>query len=287
MPSGARPVFMHVAPYWVFLSVFLCLPILPLYSVWGGGVVGGSLFLLLSIVSLDVGGIVMAGWGSNSKLAMLGAMRSAAQMVSYEVPLGLTILAVVCVTGTLDLSEIMAFQAPAEGGHATLQAPLRHEGFLRWTLVRCPLLIPVFGVYFVTMLAKASRSPFDLAESDSELVGGYHTEYGGFRWAIFMFYEYAMLVLFSVLGVILFFGGWHSPLMDAGGLRLGTWTEGYGFRAFWLFSKASMLVFGAIWVRWTLPRFRLDQLMRLCWKTLIPVSLLLVFLCVLWRIFVM
>jgi len=247
-----------IAPLIVFAAVFAAYAVLPLNDAIAGSSIESGLFFLLAIVSLDVLGILMAGWASNNKYSLYGAMRSVAQIVSYEIPLGLSVLCVVIATGTLDLQEMSQQQ--------------NVNGLVGWNIVQHPVLLIPFVIFFISGLAESNRTPFDLPESESELIGGYHTEYSGFRWGMFMLSEYGMMLLLSILGAVLFFGGWASPLPDIGNLALQEGTSGPIWGAFWLLSKASLLIFVQMWVRWTFPRLRVDQLMSLSWKYLTPIS---------------
>ncbi len=252
-----------VAPIIVFTAVFGGFSLLPLNSDVGGSSVSSGLFLLLAIISLDVVGILMAGWASNNKYSLFGAMRAVAQIISYEIPLGLSTLCVVIFAGTLDLQAISVRQLG--------------NGLLDWNIIKYPVLIVPFVIFFISGLAESNRTPFDLPESESELIGGFHTEYSGFRWGIFMLAEYGMMLLMSILGIVLFFGGWNSPFPTMG---LGVLWE-----SFWLLSKALLLVFIQLWIRWTFPRLRVDQLMALSWKYLTPISILMLFLCGIWKLY--
>lgn len=258
-----------IAPIIVFAAVFAGYSVLPVNELISGSSLESGLFLLLAIVSLDVLGILMAGWASNNKYSLFGAMRSVAQIVSYEIPLGLSVLCVVIITGTLDLQET-----------STLQSG---KGLIGWNLLKHPILIVPFIIFFISGLAESNRTPFDLPESESELIGGYHTEYSGFRWGIFMLSEYGMMLLLSLLGAILFLGGWSSPFPNIRGIRLHDFTSGMIWGTFWLLGKALLLIFVQMWVRWTLPRLRVDQLMNMSWKYLTPLSLLMLFICALWK----
>lgn len=251
-----------LAPIIVFAAIFTGYSVLPINASLNDSSLPTGVFFLLSVVSLDVLGILMAGWASNNKYSLYGAMRAIAQIVSYEVPLGLSVLCVIVFAGTLDLHEVSSLQS----GH----------GLLTWNLIKYPILIIPFIIFFVAGLAESNRTPFDLPESESELIGGYHTEYSGFRWGIFMLSEYGMMLLLSILGAILFFGGWNSPISSFG--------EGPIWGAFWLLSKAMILIFIQMWIRWTLPRLRVDQLMSLSWKYLTPLSILMLFLCSIWKL---
>jgi len=164
-------------------------------------------------------------------------------------------------------------------------------GFLSWNIIKSPFLLVAYIVFFITTLAECNRAPFDIPEGESELVGGFHTEYSGMRWALLFLSEYAMMLLVSLLGVILFLGSWNTPLPNMGALRLADWTSGAPGTirgnvsgAFWLIAKAGFAILIQMWVRWTFPRLRVDQLMFLCWKVLTPVALILFFICAIWRL---
>ncbi|MEM9339301.1 MAG: NADH-quinone oxidoreductase subunit NuoH [Bacteroidota bacterium] len=261
-----------VAPVIIFVSIFAGYSVLPLTSTVSGAGLSSGLFLLLSIVSLDVFGILMAGWASQNKYSLFGAMRAVAQIISYEIPLGLSVLSVVMITGTLDLQETSVMQAG--------------NGLVTWNMVQHPVLFVPFIVFFIAGLAESNRTPFDLPESESELIGGYHTEYSGFRWGIFMLSEYGIMLLLSILGVVLFFGGWNSPLPNIGSIALYELTSGEGWDVFWLLSKSMLFIFVQMWVRWTFPRLRVDQLMSLSWKYLTPASLVMLFICGIWKLWI-
>ena len=285
------------APILVFISIFLGFSVMPFNSALQGSSTETGVFFLMAIVSIDILGILMAGWASNNKYSLLGAMRSVAQIISYEVPLGLSILCVVVITQTLDLQEI-SFQQGIFSQESNYLFGIKSlgidvskmGGFLTWNIFRNPFLIPVYIIFYIASLAECNRAPFDLPEAESELIGGFHTEYSGFRWAIFMLSEYAMMLLVSLLGAVLFLGSWNTPLPNIGTLHLADWTTGalgtwssHLWGAFWLLSKAYFLVFTQMWVRWTLPRLRIDQLMYLSWKVLTPFALLLLFISAVWR----
>lgn len=259
-----------IAPIIVFAAIFAGYSVLPLNEELSGSNVSTGLFFLMAIVSLDVLGILMAGWASNNKYSLYGAMRAVAQIISYEIPLGLSILCVVIISGSLDLQTISALQ--------------KGNGLLAWNIVAHPVLLIPFVIFFISGLAESNRTPFDLPESESELIGGYHTEYSGFRWGMFMLSEYGMMLLLSLLGSILFFGGWNSPLPDIGGLKMYEVTSGLIWGTFWLLSKALVLIFIQMWVRWTLPRLRVDQLMSLSWKYLTPLAIFMLFVCAFWKL---
>ena len=298
-PAKADSRLFKVAPIIIFTSVFAGFAVLPLSASWSGATFSSAIFFLLAIISLDVIGIVIAGWSSNNKYSMLGTMRSAAQIISYEVPLGLSVLCVCMVCESLDLQEI-SYQQSIFGKQPQYLFGIESlgietgaiGGFLTWNIFRMPLLAGAWVIFFIASLAECNRAPFDLPEAESELVAGFQTEYSGFRWAVIMLAEYGMMLLVSILGVVLFFGSWSTPLPNIASVKLATWTSGApGTMAstlwgiFWLMSKSWFLVSLQMWVRWTYPRLRVDQLMNLSWKYLTPLALGLVILCGFWKIF--
>jgi len=222
----------------------------------------GVLFIV-AVLSLAVYGVVMAGWASNNKFSFLGGLRATAQMISYEVPLGLSLLTIILMFGTLDLGQIVEKQA-----HYWL-------GFIpAWNVFSQPL---TFVVFLICIHAEANRTPFDLPEAEQELVGGYHTEYTSMRLGLLLLGEYAEIVVSSALCVGLFFGGWHLPGLngpDAGNPAVTNSLLVVLIRCLVYFIKVILLIFVFMWVRWSLPRFRFDQLMRLAWRGLVPLSLL-------------
>jgi len=199
-------------------------------------------------------GLLMAGWASNNKWSLFGALRSAAQIVSYEVPVALAILAVVMIVGTFDLQEINRAQS---------------GWFWNWFMFqKFPLVFLAGVIYFVASLAEVNRTPFDIPEAEQELVGGYHTEYGGMRFALLFLSEYANMFAVSAVAATLFLGGWNSPF--------GDFLSGPVWGAFWFLGKGMAFIFLQMWLRWTLPRLRVDQLMYVGWKVLIPFSFVLI-----------
>jgi NADH-quinone oxidoreductase subunit H len=213
--------------------------------------VNASLLYIMSITSIGVYGIILSGWASNSKYAFLGGMRSAAQMISYEVAMGLALVVVLMVSNSLNLGDIV--KAQGEGYFAD-----KGLGFLSWNWL--PLL-PMFVVYLVSIVAETNRAPFDMAEGESEIVG-FHVEYSGMAFAVFFLAEYANMILVSTLASTLFLGGWLSPV--------GFLPDGI----VWLFLKISAVLFFFLWIRATFPRYRYDQIMRLGWKVFIPLCLI-------------
>ena len=206
-----------------------------------------GLLYILALTSLGVYGVIVAGWASNSKYAFLGAMRSAAQIVAYEIAMGFALVGLLMVAGSLNLVQIANAQ---EGG--------LHQWYV-WPL------FPLFLVYFISGVAETNRAPFDVAEGESEIVAGFHVEYSGMSFMIFFMAEYANMVLIATLAAILFLGGWHAPF----DIAPFTWLPPF----FWLFGKVAILMFVFLWLRATFPRYRYDQIMRLGWKVFIPITL--------------
>lgn len=298
VPAQAERGLFKIAPIVIFVSVFAGFAVLPLSPSWTGAALSSGLFFLLAIISLDVIGIILAGWSSNNKYSMLGTMRSAAQLISYEVPMGLCVVGVCILSQTLNLQEI-SFQQ----GILSTQPQYLFDipswnirvdhvgGFIAWNIFRMPLLFLTWVIFFIASLAECNRAPFDLPEAESELVAGFHTEYSGFRFAVIMLGEYAMMLLVSILGAVLFFGSWNSPLPNIGSVKLAEWTTGNPgtvasglWGIFWLMSKSLFFVSIQIWIRWTYPRLRVDQLMALSWKYLTPAALFLIVVFAFWKI---
>jgi len=298
VPTHADKKLFLLAPIVIFPAIFAGMVVIPVGEGLQPSTIEIGVFFLLAIVSLDVVGLLMAGWGSNNKFALYGAMRSVAQIVSYEIPLILSVLCVVVLSQSLDLAEITTRQGIHSEetiylfGIKAWGIDITHiGGFLSWNVIQMPLLLVVYIVFFIATLAESNRAPFDLPEGESEIIGGFHTEYSGFRFAIFFLAEYAMMILVSMLGIILFFGGWNTPLPNMGDLHLAEWTTGEtgsllaGFWAiFWLCGKTILVLLLQVVVRWTYPRLRTDQLMYLAWKVLTPISLVMLLVCSIWRV---
>ncbi len=298
VPAGADKRLFKFAPKLIFMAIFAGFAVLPVTSSLQGSAINTGVFFLLAIVSLDIIGILMAGWASDNKYAMLGSMRSVAQIVSYEIPLGLSVLCVTIACQSLNLQDISYLQgiySPEKNylfGLKFLNIDVSQVGgFLTWNIFRNPFLLIVYVVFFISTLAECNRAPFDLPEAESELIAGFHTEYSGFRWAFIFLAEYGIMLLVSFLGAILFLGSWNSPLPNIGSLKLANYTTGlpgswasYFWGIFWLFGKAYFTMMVMMWIRWTLPRLRIDQLMQLCWKVLTPIMLVLLLITSLWRI---
>ena len=248
IPSGGNPVVFMIAPMLTFVLSLIAWAVIP----FGDGLVladiNVGILYLFAISSLGVYGVIMAGWASNSRYAFLGALRSAAQMISYEVSIGFVIITVLIAAGSLNLSKIVMAQA---------------GGFWHWHWL---LLLPMFVIFFISALAETNRAPFDLPEAEAELVAGYFVEYSAFPFALFFLGEYLNMILMSGITTILFLGGWLPPLE----VSWLTWIPG----PIWFALKISLCLFVFLWVRATFPRYRYDQLMRLGWKVFLPFSLL-------------
>ena len=298
-PKSADRIIFALAPILVFAAILTGFSMLPLTEDFVAAPVSTGLLLIMAIISLDVIGIILAGWGSNNKYSLLGAMRSVAQIISYEVPLGISILGVIMISGSLDLIEISQQQgltsdvnSPLFGIITSIDAN-KIGGIFSWNIFRMPVLMIAFVLFFIASLAECNRAPFDIPEGESEIIGGFHTEYGGFRFALLFLSEYGLMLLVSILGVILFLGSWHSPLPNIYGLKLADWTNGdlltpsgNILAVFWLIIKTAFLIFLQMLIRWTYPRMRIDQLMNLSWKYLTPIGLLVVFIVGIWRVLI-
>jgi len=258
-PDAADKMLFRVAPYLVVVASFAAFLVLPFSDGWTALALDAGLFVALALLSLEVLGIILAGYSSGSKWSLFGGMREAAQMVSYEIPLGLTAVIPVTIAGSMNLGDIGAMQS---------------GWFVNWFIFHDPFTFLAFFVFFTVTLASNKRAPFDLAEAESELVGGFHTEYSGMRWSFFFLAEYASMWFVSALAVLLFLGGWWTGI---GSLDAAVAENIHGFAAqllgfVVLTTKTSVLVFVQIWIRWTLPRLRIDQVMITCLKYLVPIS---------------
>jgi NADH-quinone oxidoreductase subunit H len=273
VPSAADGMLFRLAPYIVVVAAFAAFMVIPFSDGWVSQALDVGLFLGLAILSLEVLGIILAGYSSGSKWSLFGGMREAAQMVSYEVPLGLTAVIPVVVAGSMNLNEIANMQS----------------GFVtNWLIFHDPFTFLAFFVFFTVTLASNKRAPFDLAEAESELVGGFHTEYSGMRWSFFFLAEYGAMFFVSMLGALLFLGGWWTGLGIDQAIARGI--GGYPARVLGflvLMLKTSLLVCVQIWIRWTLPRLRIDQVMVTCLKYLVPISCFLFLGATLWPLLLM
>jgi NADH-quinone oxidoreductase subunit H len=290
IPTAADKILFILAPIVIFVSVYLGFAALP----WAPGIIPSSLnlglFYIFAILSIETLGILMAGWGSNNKYALLGSMRSVAQMISYEIPAGVALISAVMISQSLNLQEICIKQGLLSSDYIYFLGIWEVKsfgGFLAWNIFQAPHLILAYIIYFIASLAECNRAPFDIPEAESELVGGFHVEYSGLRFAFIFLAEYSMMFLVGMIGVILFLGGWNSPLPNIGAAKLALWTNGIAWGIFWIISKTLVVVAVQIWIRWTLPRLRVDQLMSFCWKVLTPLAFLCMLVSGLWRLGVM
>jgi NADH-quinone oxidoreductase subunit H len=258
VPSDSDKLLFRLAPFIAFVGTYAAYAALPFSSIFIGSNINLGAFYLVAVGSLVVVGILMAGWSSNNKWSLFGGLRSAAQMISYEIPTALAIIIVVMITGSLNLQEVTKFQ---DGG---IENWIVFGGSLPWSqkLMLMPFTFITFIIMFVASIAEVNRTPFDLPEAESELVQGFNTEYSGIRFAMFYLAEYANLFTVSAVIVALFLGGWSSPF--------ATSMSGPVWGIFWFVTKAFIFVLLQIWVRWTLPRLRVDQLMYVSWKVLTP-----------------
>jgi NADH-quinone oxidoreductase subunit H len=266
MPGNADRLLFRIAPYIGLAASFASLLALPFATGWVAQHLNIAAFFIPAVLGLEVFGVILGGYGSGSKWSLFGGMREAAQVVSYEVPLGLCILVPVMVAGTMNLVTI---------------ADMQHGWLGNWLIFHDPFTFLVFWVYFTCGLASVNRAPFDLAEAESELVAGFLTEYSGLRWSIFFMAEYGSMFVISALGAILFFGGWHGPIPVFDMLGW-SYADGEAWRltgylanlagCINLIFKAILGVTVMMWVRWTLPRLRVDQVITMCWKYCVPIA---------------
>ena len=256
IPTNSNRLLFRLAPLIALVPAFAAWAVIPLSPTVVVSKADAGLLYLLSLTSMGVYGVIIAGWATNSKYAFLGAMRSAAQMVAYEIAMGFALVGVLMATGSMNLGTIVTTQT---------------GGFLSWNWF---WLFPLLMVYFISGIAETNRAPFDVAEGESEIVAGFHVEYSGIAFALFFLAEYANMILISALTAVFFFGGWQGPLEGYPGLASVPALAWLGAPSFlWLFIKVFVLVFLFLWFRATFPRYRYDQIMRLGWKALIPVTL--------------
>ena len=265
IPAGVdKPIFI-LAPAILLIPALMTFAVIPFGSditLFGRQIplqvadVNVGILYILALTSIGVYGIVLAGWSSNSKYSLLGGLRSSAQLISYELAMGLAVVSIILLSGSLKLNDIVGDQQ----GH-----------FLSWNVFKQPL---AFLIFLVADYAETNRLPFDLSEAEQELVGGYHTEYSSMKFAMFFMAEYANMITAAALTVTLFFGGWDVPFVNEA--TLGMWGAMLSVTSFIL--KMGFFLFLFIWVRWTFPRFRYDQLMKLGWKVMLPLALFNIFL---------
>ena len=268
LPNNADKFLMILAPFIIVTGALLTFIAVPFAESLVISDFNIGIFYIVAMSSVGVIGIILAGWSSNNKWSLYGAMRAAAQIISYEIPIGLSLLLVVLVVGSLHLGDIVQWQADH-----------------RWFIFHSPFSFLAFFIYYISTLAETNRVPFDIPEAESELVAGWMTEYSGFRWSIFFLSEYANMLIVSIVASIVFLGGWLSPLQ-----MFNIFPESWNFLdgpvmgLVWVMTKAILLIFIMMWFRWTFPRLRVDQLMYLCWKVFVPFALVNLFLVSLWEL---
>lgn len=267
IPAAADRKLFIMAPFIVFIGAFTALAALPYNQNLVVVDLNIGVLYILAVGSLGVIGLLIAGWSSNNKWSLYGAMRSAAQIVSYEIPAALSIIAAIMMAGTMSMNGIIEVQA----GHIWGILP-------NWFIFNNPFAACAFIIFFISGLAECNRTPFDIPEAESELVAGAFTEYSGMRYAFFFLSEYANMFVVSGVATAAFLGGWQSPIPG--------WFDTAGWGLFWFMSKAALLIFVMMWFRWTLPRLRVDQLMRVCWKVFIPISFVNIFGIGIWKLIV-
>jgi NADH-quinone oxidoreductase subunit H len=251
IPGNSDRFLFLIAPMLSLAPALAAWAVLPFTDTLVLADIDASLLYILALTSMGVYGVIIAGWSTNSKYAFLGAMRSAAQIVSYEIAMGFALVGVLIAGGSLNLREIVLAQ----------QGSLLHWFWLP--------LFPLFIIYFISSVAETNRAPFDVAEGESEIVAGFHVEYSGMAFAVFFLAEYANMILLATLAALMFLGGWLSPFE-------GTWIESWFSwvpGVFWLLAKTSLILFFYLWLRATFPRYRYDQIMRLGWKVFIPITI--------------
>lgn len=258
IPTLADKTLFRIAPFLVFVGSYASFAVLPFSSAYIGADINLGIFYLVAISSIGVIGILMAGWASNNKWSLIGALRSVAQIVSYEIPTALGILVAVMITQSLNLQEVARYQDGGIQNWVLFGGPLP----LVQKLLIIPFTLVTFLILTVAGIAEVNRTPFDLPEAESELVQGFNTEYSGMKFAIFYLAEFANMFVVSAIVVSLFLGGWTSPF--------GSFMSGPIWGVFWFVIKGMFFVFLQIWIRWTLPRLRVDQLMYTSWKVMTP-----------------
>jgi len=261
MPDDADAPLFKMAPYFVFMGVGATLVAIPFSEYLVLSDLNVGIFYIISVTSFVTVGILLAGWSSNNKWSLIGGVRSASQMISYEIPTALSILTVVLLSGSLSMQDIV-----------------KAQGFWpwEWHISNNPFMIIMFFIFFISSLAEGSRTPFDLPEAESELVSGFNTEYSGIRFALFFLAEWGNLFVIGAMTTTLFLGGWQAPLALKGSM----WLTPVQFMIF--MTKMSVVVFIIIQLRWTLPRVRVDQLMIICWHYFVPLSLLSILAVTIW-----
>lgn len=258
-PDAVDKPLYNLAPFISFMAAYAAFAVIPFSAVFVPSAANVGLFYLIAVGSIAVIAIVMGGWASNNKYSLLGAMRSAAQIVSYEIPAGVAVLAIAALAGTLNIQVMIQEQSGWFWNWFLFGGP---GGAVK--IIFIPFTAALFFLTIVTALAETNRTPFDIPEGESEIVAGYHTEYSGMKFGMFFFAEYANMFVVSALITILFLGGWNSPF--------GDFLNQVYLQPVWFLIKSMFFVFLIIQMRWTLPRLRVDQLMYVSWKVLIPIS---------------
>ena len=256
IPTNANRGLFLTAPIIMLVPSLLVWSVIPLSEYFVIADINAGLLFILALTSLSVYGVILAGWASNSKYAFLGSMRSAAQIIAYEIAMGFALVGVLMVAGSLNLQEIILSQK---------------GGIFNWFWLP---LFPLFIIYLISGIAETNRAPFDVSEGESEIVAGFHVEYSGIAFAMFFLAEYMNLILISILVSIMFFGGWLSPFESSFLEGFFAWVPGF----VWLAIKTLAFIFLFLWLRATLPRYRYDQIMRLGWKIFLPITLIWIFL---------
>lgn len=263
-PNTSNKYLFYIGPMLSLAPSFAAWAVIPFNDEWVLTNVDAGLLYILMITSLSVYGVIIAGWASNSKYAMLGAMRSSAQTISYEIAMSAALVCVIMVSGSLNFKEIVAAQATGIAGGSIFS----------WNWFT---LFPAFLIYLISAVAETNRAPFDVAEGESEIVAGFHVEYSGFAFALFFLAEYIFMILIGALTAIMFLGGWLSPFPQSWG-AIGAPS------AFWMFAKMAFVLYGYLWIRATFPRYRYDQIMRLGWKILIPIGFICIAVLAAWMV---
>jgi len=268
MASAVDKVLFNIAPVLVFAGSYAAFAAIPFTSAYIGSSIDLGLLYIVAVSSFVVAAILMAGWASNNKYTLLGAMRAAAQMISYEIPTVIVIISIIIIAGTMNLSTLSEYQTSSFYNWLIFGGP--DMGWKKFAII--PFAWIGFLVMYISTLAEVNRTPFDIPEADSELVSGYSTEYSGIKFAMFFLAEYANMFAVSVVVVSIFLGGYQSPFGYLGNTLGISWFVPVE-QFFWFAAKGIFFVFVQMWLRWTLPRLRVDQLMTMCWKYLIPISL--------------
>jgi len=255
VPKGVDPLLFKVAPLLVLVPAVMSFVTIPFSDTLVARNIDIGLLLIFAFASVNVMGLLLGGWGSNNKYAVISAARAVSQNVAYEIPMLITVITMVMITGTMNLNEMVVQQA---------------GGFWNWHIFANPLMPIAFLIFFTCSLAETNRAPFDLGEAESELIAGFHTEYSGMGFGVFFMGEYANIIIGCSLSAILFLGGWHSPI--------GFLPDQGLWGLCWFLGKVYFLIFCVMWIRWTYPRTTLWGLLNLSWKILIPISLLILLL---------